>query len=323
MTERQRVLVLGASGFIGRNIAEAIAADDRYSVTGVIFSRPPFEHPGIHFVRADLRDADQIDAVMRPGDIVIQAAATTSGAKDIVTRPHIHVTDNAVMNSLLLRAAFEKKVRQFLFLSCTTMYQSSVRPLKETDFDEGEAFNSKYFGSGWTKVYLEKMCEFFSRISGTGFTVIRHSNIYGPYDKFDLERSHVFGATVTKVMTSTDGCIVVWGRGEEARDLLYVSDLVDFVKLAIEKENPPFRIYNVGSGAAVKIKDLVGQIIDISGRQLRIEHDLSQPTIETSLCLDTARAREELGWQPRVSLQQGITQTLDWYRDAFQKKFPE
>ncbi|MDA1277808.1 MAG: NAD-dependent epimerase/dehydratase family protein, partial [Verrucomicrobia bacterium] len=256
-------------------------------------------------------------------DIVIQAAATTSGAKDIVSRPHIHVTDNAVMNSLLFRSAFEHKVRRFLFFSCTTMYQSSATPQKEDDFVENEPFNEKYFGSGWTKVYLEKMCEFFSSISETHFTVIRHSNIYGPHDKYDLERSHVFGATVTKVMTSTDDRVVVWGRGEEARDLLYISDLIDFVRLAVENDIAPYRIYNVGSGAAVKIKELVKRIVEASGRPLRIEHDLSKPTIETSLSLDTTRASEELGWQPRVPLDEGIEMTLDWYRETFRGELPE
>jgi GDP-L-fucose synthase len=320
---RQRILILGASGFIGRNMAEAFADDDRFEVVATTFTRPPFEHPGIEFVTADLRDPQQVDAVMRGTDIVIQAAATTSGAKDIVTRPYIHVTDNAVMNSLLFRSAFEHKVGRFVFFSCTTMYQPSDVPQKEDDFVESEPFVDKYFGSGWTKVYLEKMCEFFGGISDTRFTVIRHSNIYGPHDKYDLERSHVFGATVTKVMNSTNGKIVVWGRGEESRDLLYVSDLVEFVRRAIDGNDAPCRIYNVGSGRAVRIKDLVHSIVAASGRDLAIEHDLSQPTIPTSLSLDTTRARDELGWNPRVSLEDGIAMTLDWYRETFSDELPD
>ena len=95
-----------------------------------------------------------------------------------------------------------------------------------------------YFGIGWTKLYIEKMCEFFSRLGVTKHTVIRHTNVFGPHDKFDLERSHVFGATVTKAMTSTTGAITVWGTGEEARDLIYVDDLVRFVELC---DRPPDR----------------------------------------------------------------------------------
>lgn len=319
MPKRKKVLICGATGFIGRNIAETLAKDDRYEVTGVHFSSPPFAHPAIRFVRADLTNREQVDALLNGVDIVIQAAATTSGAKDIVTRPHIHIADNAMMNSLILRAAFENKVGHLVFYSCSVMYPSSETPLKETDFTNGGDIHVRYFGAGWTKVYVEKMCEFYSRIGGTKFTIIRHSNIYGPHDKYDLERSHVFGATVTKVMTAADGRVVVWGSGEEARDLMYVSDLNHFVAAALDRQTAPFALYNAGAGRAVSVKDLVAKIVAASGRTLRIEHDLSQPTIKTTLSLDASKAKRELDWEPRVSLDEGIRLTLDWYRRTVSK----
>ena len=102
------------------------------------------------------------------------------------------------MNSYLFRAAFEHKVKHVIFFSCTVMYPSSEHALKETDFDANKALYPRYFGVGNTKLYIEKMCEFYAGISDTKFTAIRHSNIYGPHDKFDLERSHVFGEQLQK-----------------------------------------------------------------------------------------------------------------------------
>ena len=92
------------------------------------------------------------------------------------------------------------------------------------------------------------MCQFYSRLGKTKHTVIRHSNMYGPYDKYDLEKSHVFGATVTKVMESKDGKVNVWGTGEEKRDLLYVEDLVDFIDTALNNQSSPYELFNVGLG---------------------------------------------------------------------------
>jgi len=158
------------------------------------------------------------------------------------------------------------------------------------------------------------MCEFFSRLGVTRHTVFRHSNVYGPHDKFDLERSHVLGATITKTMTAQDGKLVVWGTGEEARDLLYVDDLVDAVERAIDRQTEPYRLYNIGAGHVVTIKDLVHKIVRASGLDLRIEHDLSQPTIPTSFSLDCGKARRELGWQPKVALDDGIARTVAWWR---------
>lgn len=312
---KKRLLICGATGFIGRNLVEHFLKMPEYEVTGVYHKRPFFDLPGLKWVQADLTKIEDVNKALEGIDIIVQAAAVTSGAKDIVSRPYIHVTDNAIMNSLLLRAAFEKAVKHFVFFSCTVMYPSSNQALKETDFDANAPFYERYFGVGWTKVYTEKMCEFFSKISPMKTTVIRHSNIYGPYDKFDLERSHVFGATITKVMTETSGTLNVWGTGVEERDLLHVDDLTHFVGLALEKQSTTFGLYNCGIGKAIAIKDLVKKIIEHSGKDLEIKHDLSQPTIKTSLFLNCEKAKQELGWTPQISLDEGIKSTLEWWKE--------
>ena len=315
---REKILVCGATGFIGRNIAEALAERDGVEVCGTYLNAEPPDNPKIKMIRADLTNKDDVNRAIKGTDIIIQAAATTSGAKEIVTKPYYHVTDNAVMNSLIFRSAYDHKVSHVVFFSCSVMYQSGDVPVKETDFNANEEMHQNYFGVGWTKVYIEKMCEFYSRLGNTKYTAIRHSNIYGPYDKFDLERSHVFGATMTKVMTAENGGkIVVWGAGEEERDLLYVSDLVNFVELAIDKGESKFELYNAGYGSSVSVNDLVKKIIASSGKDLKIEYDLTKPNIKTKLCLDIAKAKNSLGWFPEVSLDEGIQKTMNWYRKTY------
>ncbi len=311
---KQKILICGATGFVGRNMTEHFARNPAYDVHAVRFNRPEYACKNVTWHKADLRDPVQVSALLEGVDIIVQAAATTSGAKDIVTRPFIHVTDNAIMNSYLLREAFERKVKHVIFFSCTVMYQSSEKALRESDFNAQLPLHPRYFGVGNTKLYIEKMCEFFAGIGTTRFTAIRHSNIYGAHDKFDLERSHVFGATITKVMTAKDK-ISVWGTGEEERDLLHADDLNRFVELAITKQAEKYRLYNCGLGKAVSIKDLVNKIVSASGKKLAIEHDLTQPTIKTSLFLDCSLAKQELGWEPEVALDNGIARTIDWWRE--------
>jgi len=318
---KSKILVCGATGFIGRNISEKLAKNKDLEVYGTHFSRPPLTNSKIIPIRVDLTDSSQVESAVRDKDIIVQAAATTSGSKDIVTRPYIHVTDNAIMNSLIFRAAHDHKVSHVIFFSCAIMYQSMDRPVRESDFDANEEMHSRYFGAGWTKVYIEKLCEFYSRLGRTKYSVIRHSNIYGPHDKFDLERSHVFGATVTKVMACQDGKLVVWGPGSEKRDLLYVDDLVDLVEKILVKQQSQFELINVGSGKVVSVNDLVQKIIDCSGKHISLEHDLSKPHIPTSLCLDISRAKEVCGWAPNTSLDEGIKRTMDWYQDNIMTEF--
>ena len=312
---RKKILVCGSTGFIGRNTAEAFAEDDSFEVYGTYFKSNPLGNSRIKMIKADLTNKDDVLKAIKGKDIVIQAAATTSGAKDIVTKPYYHVTDNTVMNALIFRAAFDHKVSHLIFFSCTTMYKSSDTPVKETDFDANKEIYPSYFGGAWMKIYNEKMCEFYSKIGPTKFTAIRHSNIYGPYDKYDLEKSHVFGATITKVMTAEEGSkVIVWGEGSEERDLLYISDLGDFVKLAVEKQRDKFQLFNAGYGSSISVKELVDRIIKHSGKSLNIEYDLSKPSIKTKLCLDSTRAKEILGWFPNVSLDDGIEKTISWYK---------
>lgn len=313
-----KVLVCGATGFIGRNIAIRLSQRDDLQVYGTHFrSVPPPEltRANVSFLNADLTHREDVERVIDGKDIIIQAAAVTSGAKDITMRPHIHVTDNAIMNSLLFRAAFEHSVQQVVFFSCAVMYPSQERPVREDEFNY--QIERKYFGAAWTKVYLEKMCEFYAQIGASKYTAIRHSNIYGPHDKFDLERSHVFGATVAKVMSAKEGTLEVWGDGSEKRDLLYVTDLVDFVEMAITKQKVAFELINIGSGSSVTVRELVEKIVAGSGQELSLRFEPAKPTVKIDLTLDIQKARRAYGWQPKVSLDDGIRKTLAWYANQY------
>ena len=313
---RKKMLICGATGFIGRNLVEYYSKTNKYDIVAVYNRKKPFSDNvnNVSWVKADLLNPKDVKAALSGINIVLQFAATTSGANDIVNRPYIHVTDNAVMNSLILRECYEQSIEHIVFPSCTVMYQPADFAQKESDWNAQDEIFSTYFGVGNTKVYIEKMCDFFSRLGKTKHTVMRHSNMYGPHDKYDLERSHVFGATITKVMTNTDGTINVWGTGEGARDLLHIDDLVSFVDASIEKQTTPYELFNVGLGKATKIIDLIEKIIKHSGKDLKIEHDLSKPTIPTSLFLDCSKAKELLDWEPKIQIDEGILKTLEWYK---------
>tara|TARA_R100000808_G_C2150159_1_gene158790 strand:+ start:659 stop:1609 length:951 start_codon:yes stop_codon:yes gene_type:complete len=312
----KKMLICGANGFIGRNLVEHFSAT--YNVRAVDQIRTnchPRECPeNVEWIVTDLRNASEVARVIDGVDVILHYAATTTGAADIVTKPYIHVTDNAVMTSLLLREAFEQGVEHFVMPSCTIMYQSSTIPVREADFDESIGILPKYFGAGNTKVYLEKMCEFFAGFGRTKHTVLRQSNIYGPHDKYDLKKGHVFGATVAKVMKAEKE-VVVWGTGEEERDLLHVADLVRCVEAALERQETPYELVNVGLGESISISNLVQSIITASGKDLQIKYDETKPTIKTKLAVDITKVKEVLEWCPQISLESGIKNTLSWYKE--------
>jgi nucleoside-diphosphate-sugar epimerase len=218
------------------------------------------------------------------------------------------------MNSYLFRLAHEHGLEHVIFFSCTIMLASNTQAQTEEDFDANAKIHPRYFGAGWTKVYLEKMCDFYSQLGSTKFTALRHSNVYGPHDKFDLETSHVCGATITKVMRAQES-VTIWGNGEETRDLLYVEDLVDMVNCVIDKQDLSFAIYNCGGGTSVSITELVSKVIFESRKTLSLRYDFSMPSILNHLQLDCSKAKTDLDWAPKHSLSLGINKTVNWWKE--------
>ena len=209
---KKRVLICGATGFLGRNIANRLGEREDLEVYGTYYKKNSVKIPNVKLISADLKDRDQVSSITKNKDVVIHMAAVTSGAEDIQNRPYIHVTDNMIMNQLLLRACFENFVGHFMYPSCTVIYKPSEKGLREEDFDPSEEMVQKYFGVGWMKYSTERFSEFFSGLGRTKHTIFRHSNVYGPYDKFDLEKGHVFGAKVKEIMSANDGEeVIVWG----------------------------------------------------------------------------------------------------------------
>jgi nucleoside-diphosphate-sugar epimerase len=319
-SKKINVVILGATGFIGRNLALKFCADPRFSVSLVHHKSPRYKIENAKWVKADLRNLKKVKKALINAEIILQAAATTSGANTIINSPEEHVTDNAIINSLVLREAFQNKSKHVVFFSCTTMYRSNsnIRQ-KETDFKSYEEIFPNYFGVAVTKLYVEKLCEFYSTRGETKFTVIRHSNIYGPWDKYDLKRSHVMGASITKVMQAENE-LTVWGDGDEIRDLLYVDDLVNLVEKALSSQKNNYLLINAGSDEGISVINLVRKIATLAGKTLTFKFDNTKPTLKFSFICDSSKALKELNWRPEVSLDQGILKSIEWWNENHVKK---
>ena len=136
--KKNKILVLGASGFIGKNIAMYFSKNKNFNVTGTYLDNKT-NIKNVKMIKCNLTNRNETDRVIKGSDIIIQAAATTSGAKDIIEKPYIHVNDNAIMNSMVTRSAYDNKVSHLIVFSCTVMYHSSNKPIKEIDFNPNKA----------------------------------------------------------------------------------------------------------------------------------------------------------------------------------------
>lgn len=315
MKNKKKILILGATGFIGRNLINLFVKKKNYRVFATFHKTKKINIKKLSWIKIDLTNPEEIKKLFKNKfDIVLQAAATTSGANVIVNSPQHHVTDNAIMNSLIMRACHEYKVKHVIFFSCTVMYPNSHTAQSENlNINTNKIFN-KYYGVANTKLYIEKICEFYSNIGVTKFSCIRHSNIYGQYDKFDEQNSHFFGSTIRKVINLKDNeTLSVWGKCNEKRDMLHIDDLLRFVEILINKQKKKFELINCSYGESFKIIDIIKMIIEISKKKLIIKHDLSKPSLGINILVKNKKAKMEYKWKPYIKIKNGIYKTLKWY----------
>jgi GDP-L-fucose synthase len=315
MFKDQKLLVAGGTGFLGGALIRRLLHEGAYVRATHHSHSPEFSHPRLEWVRADLENAGDCAAVAADMDAVLMCAASTSGAADIVGRPLIHLTPNVVMNARMLEASYMAKVRRFLFLSSAAAYPpAGDRPLIEDDMFTGEPADV-YYVAGWMKRYGEILCRTYATKLNPAMStvVVRPSNVYGPGDKFDWQRSHVTAAIIRRVV-ERQRPIEIWGDGKTRRDVIYIDDFVDGALLALNSGKPHF-IVNIAGGRTHSVSDILQTALEVDGfGGAEIKFDTTQPQTVDSLAVDATLARVTLGFEAKVALDDGLRRTIAWYR---------
>lgn len=315
--EGRTCLVAGASGFLGGAIARRLLSEGAL-VRGVRYTKhPPFDHPNLTWERADLRDPRECRRLMEGVDFLFICAASTAGAKVIRESPMANVTPNVIINTYLLEAAHSAKVKKTLFISSGAAYPSlDGAPLREDDMFKGDP-PDVYFHAGWMKRYAEVLCRTYAEKLQDPMpcVVVRPSNVYGPGDKFDWERSHVTAAQIRRVV-ERQAPITVWGTGEDIRDLIYVDDFVEGALAAFSVDQPYFCV-NICAGKCHTVREIIGTIVDLDRYvDAKLVFDSTQPTTIAKRTFSPNLAKQRLGFSATTSLREGLAQTIAWYRST-------
>jgi GDP-L-fucose synthase len=259
-----------------------------------------------------LSDVQKFFAETGP-DAVIVAAAKVGGIQANNNYPVDFLLENLQIQNNLIATSFESGVKKLLFLGSSCIYPKlAPQPIREDSLLTGplEPTNESY---ALAKIAGIKLCQAYARQYGADFISAMPTNIYGPEDNFDLENSHVLPALIRKVHESKlNGRheVTLWGSGSPRREFLHADDLADAVRFLLENYDSP-EIVNVGYGEDVTIRELVELIAHVVDFDVKIVFDPSKPDGTPRKLLDSTRLRM-LGWKPRISLLDGITQTYDW-----------
>jgi GDP-L-fucose synthase len=312
----QQVLVTGAAGLTGSALTARLVHEGARVRATLRTRKPEKLVPGVEYVTCDLTQPEVCKAVVKGVQQVFHCAANTTGAAVMSSTPMVHVTSNVVMNSWLMEACYEARVEKFIWLSSTTGYPDSDQPVKEEDMFVGEPYE-KYFFVGHMKRFTEVLCRMYGEKLPRKMTtlVLRPSNIYGPGDKFEFERSHVTPALIRKVIERHNP-LEVWGTGNDVRDLIYVDDCVEAIMLAAEKLNA-YTALNVASGTSCSVKQILNTILDLENcRDIKVVFDPSKPTMIPVRLVDVSKAEKLLGFRAKTDLRTGLQKTITWYKNT-------
>ena len=331
MNKKSRIYVAGHNGLVGSAIVRKLESEGYDNLV-------TRSHRELDLIQQ--ADVEAFFESERP-EYVFLAAAKVGGIWANSTYPADFIYSNLMVQSNVIHAAYKTSVKKLLFLGSSCIYpRECPQPMKEEYLLSGklEPTNEPY---AMAKIAGIKMCQAYNRQYGTHFISVMPTNLYGPGDNFDLETSHALPALIRKfheaklrmakpseANTSASSeavleqsapqakrslnshAVTIWGTGDPRREFLYVDDLADAC-LFLMKNYEEDEIINIGAGKDISIKELAGMIKEIVGYEGNMTFDTTKPDGMPRKLLDVSKMKK-LGWEPKISLRDGINLTYDW-----------
>ncbi|WP_304198667.1 GDP-L-fucose synthase [Flavobacterium alvei] len=304
MKKDTKIYIAGHRGMVGSAIWRTLSAK---GYTNLI---------GASSANLDLRNQDAVrDFISKEKpDVVIDAAAKVGGILANNNYPYQFIMENMQIQNNLIDSALQAGIEKFIFLGSSCIYpRLAPQPLKEDYLltSDLEPTNEWY---AIAKITGVKACQAIRKQFGKDYVSLMPTNLYGTYDNFDLNTSHVLPAMMRKFHEAKENNhapVTLWGSGTPLREFLFVDDMAEAVVFALENTLPDY-LYNVGTGVDLTIKELAETIQKITGHKGEIIWDATKPDGTPRKLMDISKMHD-LGWKHKVDLEEGIQLTYDWF----------
>ena len=321
--EGKNVLITGGAGHIGSNLAISLVNQGAHVKIADNLWRGNLDYLrngdghiidlDKDFLNLDLRIMENCEKSVKDAEIVFHLADVVAGIQYVFDNMGFVFRNNVLINANMLAAAYKEKVDSFVYVGAACSYPQEKQhdpnapPFKEHDMYPAHP-ESAY---GWSKLMGEYETELYSndKLMSTG--ILRLNNVYGPNSDLSPDRSQVIPALIRKAILYPKEKFIVWGDGQQSRNFVFVSDIVDALLAVVEKglDKGPIQI---GTEVKTKISEIAEMVIKVFGKDIPIEYDTSKPVGDLGRSSDFAMARNILGWEPKVSLEEGISKTYEW-----------
>lgn len=325
----KKVLVAGASGLTGMNLfaflqtvgADVVGTWNLHKVTyvnGMSMSSDPIDL----YYNVDFTDKNQVERLFYHYDFdyVFICAAQSYNAAVCRDNPEALIGPNLQIVSNILAQCLKTKVKKVMYISSATVYQPHSEPIAECELDWNQNPHELYMGIGWVKRYLEKLCEFYAT-KGLPTFVVRPTNIYGMFDKLDLEKCHVVPAFIMRAINGEDP-FVVKSLGDGVKNFIYVDDLIRDMAKIMAFDESAHGVYNLTSDEYASISEVAANIIN---RVKEINPDYAphvrfegRPDAVPFVGLNRVRFDTKFGQEPYTKLTDGLREVVKWYSSLLQ-----
>lgn len=304
----KRVLVTGGAGFIGSYVVRSLIEDRGLTAGDVVVPRSR---------EYDLRSLENCLSAVKGCDVVIHLAAVTGGIGFSRTYPASQYYDSTLIDLNMVEAARRAGVKKLVAIGNLFAYAADAPiPLQEETLFDGLPAGP-HRGVGWLKRNLAVQADLYHRQYGFPMVVVYSANAYGPGDTLDPEHAHVIPSTIMKCFCEEN--LMVWGDGTPTRDFLFASDVAEGLLLAAESLDAP-QFVNIGSESEVSIRELVEVITHLTGFHGMVSYDTSKSGGDARRSTSSAMARRLMGFRARVPIEEGLKQTVAWYRKQLGKR---
>jgi len=307
--KNKKILVTGGTGLIGRPLVQKLL-DLGASVRIASLDDPSRAHPDAEFQQVNLTRFENCMKACKDMDFVFQLAGIKGSPAMTRQKPASFFTPTILFNTNMLEAAKQSNVDRYLFTSSVGVYSPAEVFYEDDVWKTFPSENDRF--AGWAKRMGELQTEAYKIEYGWDkIAIVRPANVYGSYDNFDPKNAMVIPSLIKRALDG-ENPFTVWGDGSPVRDFIHAEDVAEGMLFALDKgTGMPL---NLGSGVGVSIKKIVEIIIDNLDEKPEIFWDTSKPSGDKKRVLDISKAKS-LGWKPKISIEKGIKEVIDWYKE--------
>lgn len=310
----RRAVVTGGTGFLAAYVIAALVA--RGAMVRAVGARPrpatyPFDPAEVDYVQANLLERGACEAAMRGADIVFHLAAVGWGLHENMQRQPQLLTDNLLLNTMVLDASYRAGAQRYLYTSSSAVYPAHLQDVPE-DAPWDQPPHPSEFAFGWAKRMGEIQAGVYHRHYGLPIAIVRPTNPYGPQDNFDPDKSHVIPALIRRAV-AREAPFVVWGTGRAVRSFVHARDIARGMLAALE-HYAVCEPVNLASAETTTIADLVKLVLEEAGyTDAELRFDTSKPDGHPRKVPSVQRAARHLGLTDYIPLREGLRETIAWY----------